>query len=433
MKAFNTTFLGIALAFGALSVYAQAPSSDTTDNTDQTQSGHWRKTTDPAPAQQSVQQTAQQQPADNGGDPAMSGPDDGQAPPQTTPSANDQAPPPQNGGWQNGPGQYPSPGQYGSGQSGQYGTTQSNGGWQNGPPPPQQQGGWSRFGDRPMPPPRQPLPPTITLPAGTWVTFRVNQPLSSDHNQKGDAFMGTLASPIVANGIVLAHPGQTVSGTVSEAQKAGRVSGTSRLGLELTQISLADGQQVNVHTQMVERRGPTSYGRDAAAIGTTTVAGAAIGAAVNGGVGAGVGAAAGLVASTVGVMLTRGRPTVVYPEQVLTFQLTGPVTLAADFNSEAFQPVSQQDYQQGSMRPYGPSGYGAGGYGPGYGAAPAPGYYGYGYGYPYAYGPYYGYGYYPWWGPGIGIGFYGGGFYGRGFYGGGFRGGGGFHGGGGHR
>jgi hypothetical protein len=134
-------------------------------------------------------------------------------------------------------------------------------------------------------------------------------------------------------------------------------------------------------------------------------------------------------------MLTRGRPTIVYPEQVFTFQLTGPVTLAADFNSEAFQPVSQQDYQQGSMRPYGPSGYGPSGYGPGYGAAPAPGYYGYGYGYPYPYyGAYYGYGYYPWWGPGIGIGFYGGGFYGRGFYGGGFRGGGGFHGGGGgHR
>jgi hypothetical protein len=282
-----------------------------------------------------------------------------------------------------------------------------------------------------MPPPRQPLPPTITLPAGTWITFRVNQPLSSDRNQKGDAFMGTLASPIVANGIVLAHPGQTVSGTVSEAQKAGRVSGTSRLGLELTQISLADGQQVNVHTQMVERRGPTSYGRDAAAIGTTTVAGAAIGAAVNGGVGAGVGAAAGLVASTVGVMLTRGRPTIVFPEQVLTFQLTNPVTLTADFNSEAFQPVSQEDYQQGSMRPYG-------GYGPGYATAPAPGYYGYTYGYPYPYyGPYYGYyGYYgyPWyWGPTIGIGFWGGGFYGRGFYGGGFHGGG-FHGGGGgHR
>ncbi|MGA3026712.1 MAG: hypothetical protein ABSF98_18275 [Bryobacteraceae bacterium] len=396
MKALNTTFLSIALAFGAFAGYSQAPSPDGTDQ-DQTQSGHWRKATDPPPAQPSLQQAAPQ-PAENSEDRTMSGPDTGQE--AAPPPANDQdqqaPPPPANRGWQTGPGQ------------------------------PSQQGGWSRFGDRPMPPPRRPMPPTMTLPAGTWVTFRVNQPLSSDRNQTGDAFMGTLAAPLVMNGLVLANRGQTVSGRVVEAQKAGRVSGTSRLGLELTAISLADGQQVNVHTQMVERRGPTSYGRDAAAIGATTVTGAAIGAAVNGGVGAGVGAAAGVVASTVGVMLTRGRPTVVYPEQVFTFSLVNPVTLTADFNSEAFQPVTQRDYQQSSLRTYGPQGYGQG-YGPGY--APPPGYYGsYGYGYPYPYpyyGPYYYGAYSPWfWGPGIGIGFYGGGFYGRGFYGGGFRGGG---------
>ncbi len=404
MKALNTTILGIALAFGAFAVYAQSPSADGTGQ-DQTQSGQWRKVNDPPPpaqasAQGADQQAAQQQPAsqpaDNG---ALSGPDAGQeAPP---PPANEQEqqgpPPPSNGGWQNGPGQRPP------------------------------QGGWNRFGGQQMPPPRRPMPPTMTLQAGTWVTFRVNQPLSSDRNQTGDAFMGTLAEPLVVNGLVLARRGQTVSGRVVEAQKAGRVSGVSRLGLELTQIGLADGQQITVHTQMAARRGPTSYGRDAAAIGATTVTGAAIGAAVNGGVGAGVGAAAGLVASTVGVMLTRGRPTIVYPEQLLTFQLTNPVTVTADFNSEAFEPVSQRDYQQSSLR-YGPQGYGPQGYGQGYGPgyAPAPGYYGYGYPYAYpypyyGYGPYYGYPYF--WGPGFGIGIYGGGFYRGGFYGGGFRGG----------
>jgi len=263
------------------------------------------------------------------------------------------------------------------------------------------------------------MPPTMTLPAGTWVSFRVNQPISSDHAQTGDAFMGTLAEPLVVNGLVLARRGQLVSGRVTEAQKAGRVSGTSRLGIELTQIGVADGQQINVHTQMVERRGPTSYGRDAAAIGATTATGAAIGAAVNGGVGAGVGAGAGLVVSTIGVMLTRGRPTVLYPEQVLTFQLVNPVTITADFNNPAFQPVSQEDYRQSSL--YRP-GYGGGpGYGPGYYAAP--GYYGYAYPYPY-YGPYYYGGWYPYfWGPSISFGFYGRGFYGGRYYGGGFYGG----------
>src|SRR3954452_17498125 len=41
-------------------------------------------------------------------------------------------------------------------------------------------------------PPQYPVNPRITLAPGSWVTVRVNQPLSSDHNQPGDAFTATL-------------------------------------------------------------------------------------------------------------------------------------------------------------------------------------------------------------------------------------------------
>jgi len=154
---------------------------------------------------------------------------------------------------------------------------------------------------------------------------------------------------------------------------------------------------------LMERRGDTSVGRDAAAIGTTTAAGAAIGAAVNGGVGAGVGAGAGLVVSTIGVLLTRGRPTIVYPEQPLTFRLETALTIEG--TEQAFYPASEDDYQQ--RRPGPPPGmrYGAGA------PYPPPPPYGYGYAYP---GPYY-YGAYigPYYGWGFGPNFY---FrYGRGF------------------
>jgi hypothetical protein len=182
---------------------------------------------------------------------------------------------------------------------------------------------------------------------------------------------------------------------VTEAQKAGRVSGVSHLKLELTEIQLADGRQIQVKSRLIDRRGNTSYGRDAAAIGTTTAVGAAIGAGVNGGVGAGVGAAAGLVVSTIGVMLTRGRPTIVGPETPLTFGLETPLTL--DNSQQTFQYASQQDY---NARPPAPRpGYGSG-YGPRvYGPPPAP-YYGY-YAPAYAY-PYYAY---PYWGPSVYFGF----------------------------
>jgi hypothetical protein len=220
----------------------------------------------------------------------------------------------------------------------------------------------------PVPPP----PATLTLPAGTWLTVRITNPLSSDHNQPGDAFSAVLVQPVIAQGLVVAHRGQTVAGRVAVAEKAGRVSGMSKLGIELTELGLVDGQQVTVRTQAVQRNGGTSWGRDAAGIGTTVGAGAAIGAAVNGGVGAGVGAAAGVVASTIGVLTTRGRATVVTPETVMTFRLEAPVTISTERSYEAFRPVDPRDYEQNQRhlvsqqppppRPY----YGGPGYYPPY-------------------------------------------------------------------
>jgi hypothetical protein len=259
------------------------------------------------------------------------------------------------------------------------------------PPPPPQGQFRTRYQG---PPPAPNTPVKLTLPAGTWITVRVNEPISSDKSQQGDTFTATIARPVIADGHVIAHPGQMVSGVVSEAQKAGRVKGVSRLGLELTEIGIANGSQVQVKTKLMERRGDTSVGRDAAAIGVTTATGAAIGAAVNGGVGAGVGAGAGLVVSTIGVLLTRGRPTIVYPEQPLTFRLETPITIEG--TEAVFHPATEQDY---AMRQGGPPPmrYGAAGYPP-----PPP--YGYGYAYapPYYYGGYFG----PYYGYGFGPGFY---------------------------
>ena len=184
----------------------------------------------------------------------------------------------------------------------------------------------------------------LTLPAGTWISVRADQVLSSDHNLPGDAFSATLAQPLVANGFVVARRGQILSGRVTDAVKAGRVKGTSRLALELTDVTLTDGENVPVHTQLVQYSGGTSKGRDAAAIGTTTGLGAAVGAAAAGGVGAGIGAGAGAAASTIGVLLTRGRPTEVYPESLLTFRTTEPITISTDRSSVAFEPVRQEDY-----------------------------------------------------------------------------------------
>jgi hypothetical protein len=190
---------------------------------------------------------------------------------------------------------------------------------------------------------------------------------------------------------------------VVEAKKAGRVKGVSHLQIALNSLTLADGQQVPVESELVSINGNTSNGRDAAAIGTTTVLGAAIGAAADWGPGAAIGAGAGLVASTIGVLVTRGHPTIVYPEARLTFRLAKPVTFSTATAPQAFVPASAINPNQRAGMQGPPPGYNGCG-GP-YGCAP--------YGPPpYYYGPYYPY----YWGPSFGF-YYGGGWYGRGFYG----------------
>src|SRR5215831_11392698 len=153
--------------------------------------------------------------------------------------------------------------------------------------------------------------PPLTVRPGTSLTVRINEPLSSDENQVGDVFSGTLTQPVIVLGIVVARYGQTVAGRVVEVKKAGRVSGVSRLGITLTSLTLVDGKTVPIHSQLVVHKGPTSIGRDATAVAATSGLGAAIGAAADWGKGAAIGAAAGAAASIIGVLLTRGYPTVV--------------------------------------------------------------------------------------------------------------------------
>lgn len=244
------------------------------------------------------------------------------------------------------------------------------------------EGGWRRFGSGRDSAVQEAPPPQLIIPAGTWIKIRVDQPLSSDRSIAGESFPATLAQPVVVDGFVVARRGQTVEGRVSEAVRAGKAKGTSRLGLELIQIGLADGRQMPVRTQLMEYSGGKSVGRDIAAAGTVTGTGAAIGAAAGGGVGAAIGAAVGAAASGIGVLSTRGRATEIYPESEVTFRTMEPITVNTERAPQAFVPVRQEDYEPRLQRrerpatvvrpgyPYWGSYWGSSYWGPGWGYSP---------------------------------------------------------------
>ena len=217
------------------------------------------------------------------------------------------------------------------------------------------------------------VPSQLTVRPGTYVTVSVNNPLSSDHNREGDAFTATLTKPLVIDGVVVAHAGQTIAGRVTEARRAGMVAGTSRLGIELTELTLADGSQIPIQCDLLTRDGRTSVGSDVGAIGTTTGLGAIIGAAADGGRGAAIGAGAGAAAGIIGVLLTRGQPTVLYPETLLTFRILAPVTIVTDRAPQAFRYADSSDYRHALQPRSEPPARVAYGPGPNY---PRPHYYG---------------------------------------------------------
>jgi hypothetical protein len=228
------------------------------------------------------------------------------------------------------------------------------------------------------------LPDALTIPAGTVIQVRTTDWLSSEKSQTGDEFIATLVQPIVVDGWVVMRRNQTLSGHVTDAKKAPRGGGVSKLQLDLNQLTLVDGQLLPVQTTLLNASAGSSNGRYAAAIGLTTGTGAAIGAGFGGGPGAAIGAGAGFVAGVAGVLFTRSKPTIIPPEDILTFRLEHPLTISTVRSNVAFRQVTAQDFAQPKpaprprlARPYPPPPYA---------------YYGYPYGpYPYPYPAYYGY------------------------------------------
>jgi hypothetical protein len=202
------------------------------------------------------------------------------------------------------------------------------------PPPPgysDQQPSSAENNAAPPPAPER-QPHVVTLPAGTNLTIRLGEALSTDHNYTGDTFRGTLETPIIMNGFIIADRGSRVLGRIVNAQKAGHVEGVSDLDLTLTEINTTDGQRVAVQTNNNDRKGPAGSNHGAEKIAGGAALGAIIGAIAGGGKGAAIGAGAGGAAGTGATMATHGKACVIPTETRLSFSLTAPVTLTEKLN-----------------------------------------------------------------------------------------------------
>ena len=166
----------------------------------------------------------------------------------------------------------------------------------------------------------------VTVPAGTRILIRTANSIDSSKQKAGYRFTASLETNLQANNMVVAPRGATVYGRLASASSAGRMSGSSNLGLELTDI-VVNGTSYPLLTSTYEIKGSGEGSKTAKkAVGGAGL-GALIGGIAGGGKGAGIGALAGAGAGTAVAATKKGEQLSIPSESLLEFRLAQPASL----------------------------------------------------------------------------------------------------------
>jgi hypothetical protein len=168
--------------------------------------------------------------------------------------------------------------------------------------------------------------PAPVVPEGTVLRIRINQRISVKTSHAGDAFDGTIVSPVVVDGAEVIPAGSIARGHVVEAHKRGHFKGRSILELTLTGLDV-NGRHYRLDTGTVVRTKKGKGKRTAAFIGGGTGVGMLIGGVATGGVGLLIGGLSGAGAGTLGAAFTGNKDIDIPAETVMSFRLDQPIQL----------------------------------------------------------------------------------------------------------
>lgn len=171
-----------------------------------------------------------------------------------------------------------------------------------------------------------PEPAPVVVPDGTVLRIRINQRISVKTSHEGDAFDGTIVSPVAVNGVEVIPAGSIARGRVVAAHKRGHFKGRSVLELTLTGLDV-NGRHYRLDTGTVVRTKKGKGKRTAAFIGGGTGVGMLIGGVATGGVGLLIGGLSGAGAGTLGAAFTGNKDIDIPAETVMTFKLDQPIQL----------------------------------------------------------------------------------------------------------
>jgi hypothetical protein len=197
----------------------------------------------------------------------------------------------------------------------------------------------------------------VTIPPGTLLRLRTNEPIGSKRAKDGQPVEFTVIRTVAVGGMRAIPRGATVHGVVTEVKQAGALAGKPVLALTLTSLEMG-GQSYPLSTDQFKVRGPGKGDRSANNMIGGTMMGTIIGCIAGRGIGCAIGAGAGLAAGTAASAGTPGPGVWIPAEALVEFHLNAPLTVNPVSAQEAAR-MAQGLYQGGPnlyQRGYSPYG-----------------------------------------------------------------------------
>jgi hypothetical protein len=166
----------------------------------------------------------------------------------------------------------------------------------------------------------------VTIPQGTLLQLRTNEPVGSKRAKEGEPVEFTVIHDVALGGVLAIPRGATVHGVVTEVKKAGELKGSPELALKLTSLDLG-GQSYPLDTDQFKVKGPGKGGETAGRAVTGALLGAIIGGVVGRGEGAAIGAGAGAAAGTASSAASHGPGIWIPAEARVDFHINTPLTV----------------------------------------------------------------------------------------------------------
>lgn len=167
---------------------------------------------------------------------------------------------------------------------------------------------------------------SVTIPDNAVLDVTLDTSHSSETSSVEERVSGTLASPLVIDGVTAIPAGAKLTGHVTNVEDSGKVKGRAELGLRFSRLQTGS-VTYDIDTKPLGWVAESTKKDDAVKIGVGAAAGAVIGAITGGKKGAAIGTAVGAGGGTAVVLATEGQDIRLAPGRKLKVSLTNPLTI----------------------------------------------------------------------------------------------------------